>query len=99
MRTSILNALRGKRSAEEVATALYRVLRAQAEALGQDPDREVLIRRPGEPRHFDDTACWVVAWEAGPFQWAYDGSHAVMDATGRLCEPYYSFDLCLYENA
>ena len=84
------------KTAETMAVATYAVLREAAKAQGQDPDIEVLIRKPGEPRHFRDESCWSVAWEAGPYEWAVPASIVIGTATGKLTEPYYSFDLCFY---
>lgn len=87
-----------KPSAETVTHALYAALRECARAEGQKPQIEVFMRKPGEARHFSDATCWVVAWEAGPYEWAIGAAETVSAVTGRLAEPYYSFDLCLYEN-
>lgn len=40
--------------------------------------------------------CYGASWEAGPYQWVHAVWPIVMDMTGRLCEPYHSFDLCFY---
>ena len=39
---------------------------------------------------------WIVCWESGPFQWAIPASMEIGSATGKLVEPYYSFDLTFY---
>lgn len=82
------------KTAETMAKATYEACRAAAKAIGQDPDIEVALRRPGEPRHFPGTQGWCVVWEAGPYEWAVPVSLMIGSATGKLCEPYYSFDLC-----
>lgn len=89
MRAQILTQLRGLKDPQQIADALHRVVRDAATAAGMNPDIEVFLRK--------EDGGWRISWEAGPYQWAYNASFAVMDAVGRLCEPYYSFDLCLYE--
>jgi len=85
-----------KKTARTMANACYAALVKNCKLYGQDPAWEVAIKRPGEERHFDDTKCWCVVWEAGPFEWAVPASMALTYATGKLVEPYYSFDLCFY---
>jgi hypothetical protein len=89
-----INALPTK-TAETMAKATYRVLRAAALADGQQAS-EVFIRKPGEPRHFNDDRCWCVAWEAGPYDWAIPASMSIVSQCGKLAEPYYGFDLTFY---
>lgn len=84
------------RTAESMARAAYRVLCKAAVEHGQDPDIEVFIKKPGEPRHFEDTTCWCVAWEAGPWEWAIPASLAITETVRKVVEPYCSFDLCFY---
>ena len=74
-------------TAAAAAKACHKVLRDVAAAAGQSPDIEVMIRAPGEPRFYDDTRCWCVAWEAGPHDWAITGSMAITMAR-KLVEPY-----------
>lgn len=81
-------------TAEQAAKATHAAVHKAAERVGQDADRETLIRAPGEPRYFGDTQCWVVAWEAGPYQWGVSAS--LSDIFPHLVEPYYSFDLTFY---
>lgn len=83
-------------TAETMARATYRALCALSAREGQNPKSEVMIKKPGEPRHFSDATCWCVAWEAGPYEWAISASFAIGQATGKVVEPYYSFDLCFY---
>jgi hypothetical protein len=92
----LAEAVRLNMTAEQLARAVYNVLKTAASDEGQNPDVEVGIRAPGEPRHFADTTCWCVMWEAGPYEWAVDASFALIEASGKLTEPYYSFDLCFY---
>ena len=84
------------KNAETMAKAAHGVLRDAARLHGQDPDSEVAIRAPGEARHFDNTRCWTVVWEAGPYDWAIPASMGITVGAGKLCEPYYGFDLCFY---
>ena len=84
------------RTAENMAKGCYAVLRTFAEAEGQNPASEVFLRAPGEPRHFPGDDSWCVVWEAGPYQWAIGASMAITVNARKLCEPYYSFDLCFY---
>jgi len=83
-------------NAEQAAKAVYAELCKIAQDEGCDPDIEVFIRAPGEPRHFADTTCWCVSYEAGEYQWAVGASFPLCDALGKVVEPYYSFDLCFY---
>ena len=79
-------------SAREMASIMYSTCRTLAHAQGMNPDKEVFIRAPGENVHFKNPDCYVVSWEAGPYQWAIP----VSNAFPKLVEPYYSFDLCFY---
>jgi hypothetical protein len=83
-------------SAENMARATYEALLAGAERAGQDPKREVAIYAPGTPCYLGTLEHWVVAWEAGPYEWAIPASSAIGDVASRIVEPYYSFDLCFY---
>lgn len=59
-------------SPERAARALYEVLYAEAEALGQKAEQEVTIRSPSKNAQFPDftggklPAQWAVFWEACP---------------------------------
>jgi hypothetical protein len=88
--------LTGKAAASECTNRLYDCLRKLAKEFGMDPIYEVFAWRPGQDR-VQGSTCWGVSWEAGPFEWAIAASFVIMDLTGRLCEPHYSFDLCFYE--
>ena len=83
-------------NAEQAARAVYAELRNIAAEEGCNPDSEVMIRAPGEARHYSEDTCWCVAYEAGDYEWAIGSSHALCDALGKVVEPYYSFDLCFY---
>lgn len=87
--------LTGRHAAADIANRLYEALRKAAKLDGQEPLYEVHAWHPH--RNAAQGPCWGVSWEAGPYQWAIGASFIVMDMTGRLCEPHYSFDLCLYE--
>lgn len=97
---SAANSLTGPdRTAERVARALYAVLREYAEADGQNPDIEVSIWSPAEiaQRNAPHGYAWVVNWEAGPYEWAVPVSMGIDLVNGDPVEPYWSFDLCIYE--
>ena len=102
------------RSAAGAAKATYRWLRQKADTVGQDPDIEVAIRRPGENPW--DAPGWHVVWEGGPYEWAIaltGGSSmyssefggggtaevtGLHDADGWHAEPGYSFSLLFYDD-
>lgn len=88
--------LTGKAAASEITNRMYDLLRGIAKDCGMDPIYEVFAWRPGQDRQ-QGKNCWGVSWEAGPYQWAIGASFVIMDLTGRLVEPHYSFDLCFYE--
>ena len=88
-------AVRPDMTAEQAAKACHTVICAAAKADHQNPDVEVFIRAPGEPRHYADQTCWCVCWEAGPDNWAVAASMAI-SRTARLVEPWYGFDLSFY---
>ncbi len=94
--TKLREALAGKREAKEVAEAIYSVVREVCETTGQKPDIETFLKTPDDDWK-PHGKCYVISWEAGPYQWVHYAWPVVMDITGRLCEPYYSFDLCIYE--
>jgi len=94
--TALINDLKALKiektwTAERAAKATYGVIRKHAALHNQKPDIETFIRAPGEERHFRDATCWVVAWEAGPWEWGIAAS--LSSAFPALVEPYYSFDL------
>jgi hypothetical protein len=81
-------------NAESVTKAIHTALRDACPYFGHNPDCETFMRsqdmgQRGQQHH--------VSWEAGPYDWAIPASFAVMTASGRLCEPYYGFDLQLYD--
>lgn len=75
------------------AQAIHAVLKKAALEEDMTPDIETFMRVEGD----EGRRTYTVSWESGPYQWAIQASFIVMDATGRLCEPYFSFDLCLYD--
>ena len=87
--------LTGEAAALEITTRAKTALTAACKAAGQDPAWEVHSWTPASDAQ--QGRCWGVSWEAGPYQWAIAASFLIMDLTGRLVEPYYSFDLCFYE--
>jgi hypothetical protein len=87
--------LTGRHAASDITNRLYEALREACKEAGQDPVYEVFAWYQHRDPH--GAKAWGVSWEAGPFQWAHSASWIVMEMTGRLCEPHYSFDLCLYE--
>ena len=94
---AVANAISNAKTCEAAALNTYEVCCKAAEAWGMKPDIEVAIRKPGEPRHFPDPSCWMVCFEAGPYEWAVSASLST-DTKGKvLAEPYYSFDLCFSE--
>lgn len=87
--------LEGRAAAAEITNRMYEMLRKAAKLAGMEPLYEVhawVPHRAGERGN-----CWGVSWEAGPYEWAISASFLIMDLTGRLVEPHYSFDLCFYE--
>jgi hypothetical protein len=81
----------------QAALDTYEVCCKAAESWGMNPLIEVGIKKPGEPRHFDDDSCYAVVFEAGPYEWAVAASLNVDTSSKVLAEPYYSFDLCFTE--
>lgn len=89
------NALKPGMNGQKAAKAVYEALKPLVVEYGQDPKWELSMRGPGEGHYAG--ACWLVCWEAGPYEWGIPASFAACNASGKLCEPYYSFDLCFYE--
>ena len=56
-------------TAAGAAKALYKKLREHAERMGQNPDIEVSLFRPGDDYEGCDNGGWHVVWEAGPYEW------------------------------
>ena len=81
------------KNAETCAKTIHKVLKQASGNEDQTPDIETYYSRTGQPGRRE----YRVSWESGPYDWAIQASFVVMDATGRLCEPYYGFDLCLYD--
>jgi len=91
----VATAIKTAISPHAAALAVHALCRAKATADGMKPDIECAIQSPGQPRHHDQTNCWSVCFEAGPYDWAVDASLDAM--TGRvIAEPYYGFDLSFY---
>lgn len=91
---AVADAISKAMNPETAAKSVYKLCCDAAEAWGMDPDIEVSIKAPGEPRHHSDESCWCVTFEAGPYEWGVYASLRV-DTKGKvLAEPYYSFDLC-----
>jgi hypothetical protein len=86
------------KTAETMAKAAYKVCCDTCVAYGQNPDYEVFMKTPEESGDFlgGQPGVWIVCWESGPFQWAIPASMEIGSATGKLVEPYYSFDLTFY---
>lgn len=87
--------LTGRAAAADCANRLYECLRKLAKLSGMEPLYEVHAWHPHKAG--DRGESWGASWEAGPYQWAHAASFQIIDLTGRLCEPHYSFDLCFYE--
>lgn len=83
------------KSAKQAAKAVYKLLQAEAKAQGQ-LDSEVRLIAPGEPSYLGEKDCWIVTWEAGPYEWAIPASFDIGGAWGHA-EPYYNFDLMFYQ--
>lgn len=90
---AVANAIGKAANPEVAARATYDICCKAADSWGMKPEIEVSIRKPGEPRHHNDTGCWSVAFEAGPYEWAIAASLNVSTKSKVLAEPYYSFDL------
>lgn len=87
--------LDGRAAASDITNRLYDALRKLAKESGMEPLYEVHAWNPHTAGVRGKS--WGVSWEAGPYNWAYGAAFLMMDLTGRLCEPHYSFDLCFYE--
>ena len=76
-----------KTDAKGRAHAVLDVLRKFATDTGHNPDIECFAR--------EERGGWRVSYEAGPFEWAIVASDALYQVDV-FAEPYYSFDLCFY---
>jgi hypothetical protein len=96
LNTDLVNAIGALpvKKAATMAKAAHKVLRRHAKLHGMDPDIEVFIKPP-KARHFG-SECWVVCWEAGPYEWGIPASMSIVTATGKLAETYYGFDLLFF---
>lgn len=90
---AVSDAIHNTPTAEAAAKAVFEVVRAFAVESGQNPDVECAFRTPAQNEGFPHGKCYVVSWEAGPFQWAIGAS---LGGHNRLTEPHYSFDLTFY---
>lgn len=86
------------KNAETMAKTAYEVVCTKATEYGQKPEIECFIKGPDESHNYlgGTPGVWIVCWEAGPYTWAYNASMAITVQCGKLCEPYYSFDLTFY---
>jgi hypothetical protein len=89
-------ALKPGMKGQKAAKAVYEALKPVVLLAGQNPAIELMLRGPAD--HHYAGKCWLVGWEAGPYEWAIRASFVCCNASGQLCEPYYSFDLCFYDN-
>jgi len=76
------------------AKAAHRAICEIAAEEGQTPSIEVWIKGPKEDHAGGN--CWMVCWEAGPWQWGVNASFTAMQASGLLVETYYGFDLLFW---
>lgn len=88
------------KSAAGAAKALHKALcKFAAEVYRQDPDIELFIHSPEQSVAHGYGKSWRVCWESGPFEWAIPASFECRaDDFSWHTEPYYSFDLCFYED-
>lgn len=93
---AVRKALKPGMNGKKAAKAVYDALKPLVIAAGQKPEIELSMRGPAD--HHYAGKCWLVCWEAGPYEWGIPASFAALEASGKLCEPYYSFDLCFYDN-
>lgn len=86
-----------------LANAIHRAVKRMAKKSGQDPKIETQLWTPRElrDRKAPHGKCYVVNWEAGPYEWAIYASMGELNEEARkrfpdmVIEPYYSFDLCI----
>lgn len=93
---AVKGALKPGMKGQEAAKAVYEALKPVVVLFGQKPEIELSMRGPAD--HHYAGKCWLVCWEAGPWEWGINASFVACNASGQLCEPYYSFDLCFYDN-
>ena len=89
------------KTAAGAAKGFYKALmRFASEVYGQeDPSKEMFIHNPEQSAANGYGNVWRVCWESGPFEWAIPASFEVRAADYSWhTEPYYSFDLCFYNN-
>ena len=88
----LVAAIGSRRSAKDMAEASYSCLKQVALEL-EFSELEVVFRRPGEVRWFEDESSYCIAFEAGPSGWGYKASAAIRGATGKPVSNKHSFDL------
>lgn len=88
------------KSAAGAAKALHKALcKVSKEVFGQNPDIELFIHNPAQSAAHGFGNNWRVCWESGPFEWAISAScECRADDFSWHTEPYYSFDLCFYQD-
>lgn len=88
------------KSAASAAKAFHKALcKFCKEVYGQKPDIEIFIDTPEESQERGYGKNWRVCWESGPFEWAIPASCECRASDFSWhTEPYYSFDLCFYED-
>lgn len=82
-----------RQNSQSLAKATHAALRECAERCGQRPGVETFYSEKGA----DGRKTYKASWEAGPYEWAIPASFAIIDFSGRLVEPEYSFDLDFYD--
>jgi len=90
---AVVRVLNEAKSCEKAAVSIAARCREESKSIGQKPDIEVGLWRPGVKRFNGRNGVWSVAWESCPYyEW---GIIASMEASNPyfIAEPYYSFDL------
>ena len=88
------------KSAAGAAKALHKALcKFAAEVYGQNPDIELFIDNPKQSAARGYGKNWRVCWESGPLAWGLLAS-LTCEASDYSwhTEPYYTFDLCFYQD-
>lgn len=89
----IIAAIGPARTASDMAQATYEALCQAALVEGMTPQEEVYLRIPGDDRNHGNPACFWVAWESGPNNWATGISGLLSEVTGRVVSAPQSFSL------
>lgn len=79
----IIAAIGPSRAAEDMSSATRDALVQAASLGGMDPDLEVILCGPGDPRSYARSTSYWVAWEAGPDRWADSAAPEIYAATGK----------------